>query len=296
MRFGLYGKNRLTEMLRFSILIPSLMLCFRTACRADVAQPQTVEASNQSSSTAVDFSVGPRRLEIGLGASDLSGSFGGSKTTNINTDLVTASYRIDDVRLIASLPWMRIDSPGTAFTGIEGTPIIVDAIGADARKLREGLGDLTLGASYLLPAKLTQSLDVDTSFRIKIPTSRASSGISTGSVDYSFGLTASKAISSFAPIVSVFYRKFGNTQYFQLKDGVSTSIGAAYSILPKTTALVTYDYAQSASAFVSDSHQITSSLTSQLPNSAIRVTAFLSGGLSRGAPGGAAGLGLSLRL
>ncbi len=267
-----------------------------SSCLADPSATENTP-SNAALGPLAAADVGPfKGLEIGVGSSDLSGDFGATKTTNIAAVLATVTYRIDNLRLTGSLPWMRIDSPGAVFTGIEGTPIIVDASGSGGKKPRQGLGDLTFGASYLLPAELTYGIDTDVSFRIKVPTSSKGSDLSTGEIDYSLGGTFTKRIGNIAPLASVFYRKFGNSQQFQLKDGLATSVGAIYAFSLGVDALLTYDYAKRASRYVSDSHQITGSITSVLPHTALRLTSFLSGGLSRGAPAISAGLALSLRL
>ena len=231
-----------------------------------------------------------------MGSSNLSGDFGAGKTTDIAAVLATVNYRVDGVRFVASLPWMRIDSPGAVFTGIEGTPIIADPATIAGRRLRQGLGDLTLGASYLLPPSSTPGIDTDLSFRVKVPTASSASRLSTGEVDYSVGGTFSKTIDRFSPLVSVFYRHFGSGPQFALKDGVATSVGGTYALSPRVIGLLTYDYSQHASAYISDSHQITASLTGVLPKAPLRVTSFISGGLSRGAPGISVGLSFSLKL
>ena len=235
-------------------------------------------------------------IQLDLGSSDLSGDFGAPKTTNIALVQATASYRLDGLRLTASVPWMRIDSPGAVFTGIEGAPIIADPAATASHKVRQGLGDLTLGASYLMPASLTPGFDADLLFRVKAPTATTSSHLSTGSADYAFGGTLTKTVGRFSPLVTAFYRVFGNAPMFPLKDGVLTSVGSIYSVSPGVTALVTYDYAQRASRFISDAHQLSASLSSVIPNTPVRLTSFVSGGLSRGAPAISAGLSLSLRL
>ena len=292
---GAYGRDE-TGRLVLRIALGFACWIWASACLADPSATQNTPSNAAFPPLApADFGL-IKGLEIGVGSSDLSGDFGATKTTNIAAVLATVTYRIDNLRLTGSLPWMRIDSPGAVFTGIEGTPIIVDASRSGDKRLRQGLGDLTFGASYLLPAKLTYGIDTDVSFRIKVPTSSKGSDLSTGEVDYSLGGTLAKRIGNIAPLASVFYRNFGNSQQFQLKDGLATSIGAIYTFSPRVDALLTYDYAKRASHYISDSHQITGSITSLLPHTALRLTSFLSGGLSRGAPAISAGLALSLRL
>ncbi|MHB8287477.1 MAG: transporter, partial [Caulobacteraceae bacterium] len=271
-------------------------LCFVQRSHAEVTTSQAESGSPASSAENNLAMQTLSNISLGFGGSDESGDFGAAKTTNIASTLATVTYRADNLRLTASVPWMRIDSPGAVFTGIEGSPIIANPSTTGGKTLREGLGDLTVGASYLLPATLIQGLDTDLSVRVKIPTATQSSRLSTGEVDYSVGATVSKTIGRYSPLVSIFYRSFGNGPNFQLKNGFATSIGTTYAFSPRIVGLLTYDYAQRASQYIADGHQITTSVTSLLPNSPVRVTAFISGGLSRGAPGISTGISLSLRL
>ena len=294
-RFGYFVRNewmrpRVGLALAVSIGLLSIPGPGRAASQQSAGSPS---GDMPSSAIGVDWF---KDIDLGLGASNLSGNFGTGKTTNISTVLATANYRLDALRIEASLPWMRIDSPGAVFTGIGGSPIIADAAATGGRKLRQGIGDFTLGASYLLPSDLTQGVDIDLLFRVKVPTSPQSSHLSTGETDFSYGATFSKSLGRFAPLASVSYRSFGSGPNFPLKSGFSTSVGTTYAFSTREVGFLTYDYAQRASSFIAASHQVTASLTSRLPNSPLRLTSYISGGLSRGAPGVSAGLSLSISL
>ena len=267
-------------------------ICLPQATRAEAAAVQPQQAPD----AAAPFSSILSHIELGVGSSAWSGDFGAPKTTTIAAVLATAVYRVDGLRLTASVPWMRIDSPGAVFTGVEGTPIIANPGATGGRRLRQGIGDLTLGASYLLPSNFTEGFDTDLSFRVKAPTASKSSDLSTGEVDYSFGATVSRSLGRFIPIASVFYRHFGDGPEFQLKDGVATTVGASYAFSPKAFGMLTYDYSQRASRYISDAHQISASLTAPLLSTPLRVTSFVAGGLSRGAPAVSVGLAFSVNL
>ena len=295
MTSGLFARDSATPFALSAACLSLLFLAPTPGHAEQVVSPGPGSADASAPLTSPSPSVFDH-IQLDVGSSDLSGDFGAGKTTNIAVVQATASYRLDGLRLTASAPWMRIDSPGAVFTGIEGTPIIADPEATGVHKVRQGVGDLTLGASYLLPATLTHGVDADLLFRIKAPTATASSHLSTGSADYAFGSTLTKSVGRFSPLVTVFYRVFGTAPMFNLKNGVLTSIGSTYSFSPGLVGLLTYDYAQRASRFISDSHQISASLSSVIPNTPLRLTSFVSGGLSRGAPAVSAGLSLSLRL
>ena len=235
-------------------------------------------------------------LSVSAGASSWSGDYGGSSDTSITAALVTARYGYRGLRLDATLPYMRIDSAGAVFAGIEGTPVIASPSAGGPRHVHEGLGDLTLGASYQFASADLLGVDLEASGRIKVPTSPVSSGVSTGQVDTAWGLEASRIVGPLVPFASVSYRTFGDTPQWRLRDGAAASIGASYLPTRNLVLNISYDYARSASRFVRDSDEIVGSFSTRLTSSGLRLTGFLSGGLSSGAAAVSGGASLSVKL
>jgi hypothetical protein len=249
----------------------------------------TTDASIQSSGDPLS------NLTLSAGASAWSGDYGAKTNTDIDAVLLGARYKIGDLRLTASAPWMRIDSAGAIFTGIEGTPLIVAPKANAAKTTREGIGDLTLGAAYSLPSASIAGLDVDIFGRIKLPTASRESDLSSRKADYAGGFELSKSWGRIVPFASVSYRSFGDSGGWKLKDGVATSVGTSIILSDRLVGVFSYDYAQRASQFVQDSHEISAGLSARLPHN-LRLTGFAAGGLSNGAAAISGGLSLSLAL
>ena len=234
-------------------------------------------------------------LSLSGGYSRWSGDYGAPTETTIQAALLNARYAIGDFRLTASLPWMRIKSDGTVFTGIGATPLIVAPTIPMGQRMRKGWGDLTLGAAYAVPLDRASGLDLELIGRVKLPTASDASGVSTGKTDYSVGAELSKRMGPLAPFVAVSYRKFGDVPGWDLHDGVSTSVGASYRFQNRVTAVVSYDYSQAASRFVKDSHEIVGAVSLPVADR-LRLTGFGSAGLSKGAADVSGGVSLSVSL
>ena len=240
--------------------------------------------------------VESRPFTLFAGGSAWSGDYGSSTNTTITAALAGVQYRVGGLRLSASLPWMRISSHGAVFTGIDGAPLIVAPSFGPVRTVREGVGDLTLGASYLVPAVTPLGVDIDLRGKVKVPTGSVSKGVSTGKADYAFGAEVSKPLGRFVPAVAVNYRIYGDAGAWKLKDGVAVSASGTYILAHHIAAVATYDYAQAASAYIADSHSVTGAVSAPLAPHGLRLTAFVSKGLSNGAAEVSGGLSLSARL
>ncbi len=264
---------------------------------APPAQAAPVEGS-LSILRPISDAEGP--LTVSAGGSAWSGDFGAPTDTTISAALLSARYRLGNWRLSASLPYMRIDSAGAVFTGIDGAPVIVAPFPSTpaAKHVREGVGDLTLGAAYLLPTAPKWGFDLELIGKVKLPTGPHSleSGVSTGRADYAFGAEVSKPIGRWIPFASATYRDFGSNSQWKLRDGYAASTGVSYVFNDRIVGLVSYDFAQSASRYIGDSHEISASASARLTRTGLRLTGFASAGLSRGAADVTGGLSLSFSL
>lgn len=231
---------------------------------------------------------------LSLGTSYASGDFGADTNTNIWATALGARYSLGALRLNASIPYMRIRSNGTVFTGIDSTPVVVGR-GTGPRLVHKGLGDLTLGASYALPA-MAEDTEIEVSGRIKLPTASNSSGLSSGKVDYSAGIQATRIVGKMAPFVSATYRIFGDSRDLRLNDGIAASAGTSLSVGERTILLVSYHFAQKASYLVSDAHELFAGASHGFAGNRLRLSGYLTAGLSSGAAAGSGGVSLSVRL
>lgn len=270
---------------------------------ADPRQPIGFRPGSPSNGTStVSPSTVPENFEpadpgalpfsLSLGTLYASGDFGTDTRTTIWSSALSARYRAGDLRLSASLPWMRIRSNGVLFTGIDSTPILVATDAQASRRTNSGLGDLTLGAAYTL-APAGSDVEVELSGRVKLDTATRSSRLSSGERDYALGVQVTKALGRFAPFVSATYRILGDTPVYRLDDGFAGSAGTSMMVGEETYLLASYHYAARATRLVDDSHELFAGVSGRLKNTPLRLTGFATAGLSNGAPGTSAGLSLS---
>ena len=295
MRSGCSGRSEIRSMR--DLLAGAAGLVMLAAAGPVLAQsaPSTVTAASDADGGS-DASGPISHLSLSAGGSAWSGDYGAPTSTEIRAALLNARYAMGDLRLTASLPYMRIKSNGTVFTGIGATPLIVAPTIPMGQRKREGWGDLTLGASYRLPLPPSTGFDFELTGKVKLATASAASGVSTGQTDYSVGGELSKPMGALVPFVSVTWRQFGDAPGWDLRNGVATSVGASYVFANRMTAVLSYDYAQAASRFVSDAHEIGAAVSIPVYNDRLRLTAFGSRGLSKGAADFSGGLSLSVNL
>jgi hypothetical protein len=233
-------------------------------------------------------------LTFSVGDTNWTGNFGAPQQTDINALLFGLRYAIGDLRLTASEPYMRIKSAGEIFTGVEGSPLVAAPAFSAVKTVRDGWGDVSLGASYLLPSN-PWGVDLELLSRFKIATASRKSRLSTGGDDYALGGEASKVMGRFAPFVSVTYRSFGGSAALGLKDGAETQIGSTYIFPAGLVGGLSYDYAQRTSRLVQDSQEFVANLSGRVVRN-VRLSGFISKGLSSGAADVSGGLSLSLGL
>lgn len=234
----------------------------------------------------------PSDFVLSLGTLYASGDFGTNSNTSIVSSAVGARLRTGGLRLTASLPWMRIRSNATIFTGIDSTPVLVATDSVARRRTTRGFGDLTLGAAYsLVPSE--SDVELELSGRVKLDTATRSSGLSSGEKDYAVGVQVTKPVGRLGPFVSATYRSLGDSVAFRLRDGFAGSVGSSILVGERTFLLASYHYAEAATRLVRDAHELFVGGSMPVARTRLRVTAFGTAGLSRGAAGRSAGISLS---
>jgi hypothetical protein len=241
-----------------------------------------MERISQSDSIA-DFSLGTIYAE---------GKFGTGSKTSIWSSALGARLHLGNATLTASLPWMRIRSRSTIFTGIDATPVLVAPNTSAVRRTTDGFGDLTLGASYII-APESSPFEVELSGRAKINTATERSGLSSGENDYALGTDVSGTMGKVTPFVSFSYRLLGDTTAYRLRDGPAASAGASYALGSNSFLLASYHYSRAATRLVDDAHELFAGISTRIPRSPLRVTSFATAGLSRGAAAASGGLAIS---
>lgn len=229
-----------------------------------------------------------------LGGTVWAGNFGTSSDTAITAVAATVRYQIDGLRINAQLPWMRISSAGAVFTGIGGTPLLVAPSVAASRRVRQGVGDLTLGASYLLVNEDHLPFNLEFIGRLKLPTAANGSGLSTGKTDYSVGTELSRTIGSITPALSANYRVFGDPVGWDLRNGMEVAASVTAPLAQIGTMYASYTYTEAASRMINDGQEVTVGLSAPVLRERVRLTAISGAGLSKGAADFMAGAAVTI--
>jgi len=256
-----------------------------TATVSPTTVAQALSRPDDAASNGRDVSFG-----LSLGTSLAGGNFGSAQGARMLSTALGARVALGTLRLSASIPYLNIRSRGLIYSGIDSTPVVA-APGTGPKIKHDGLGDITLGAAYTLLGG--SAPEIELSGRVKLPTATNSSQLSTGKTDYSAGIQVTQLVGRFAPFVSGTYRIFGDPKAINLRNGIAASAGTAVLVDERSTALFSYHYAKGATRLVRDSHELFAGISTKLMSTQLRVTAFVTGGLSKGAASTSGGLSFS---
>lgn len=199
--------------------------------------------------------------------------------------------------LSASLPWHRIEAPGNVVGGGGGgplgLPILVDPTQPASRNVREGIGDLRLGAGYALPS--LAGIELSLNGQIKLPTASAERGIGTGETDLSVGAEASRSFGAVTPYVAFAYTMPGEPAAYDLRNAFSARGGLGVQLGRGVRGNLAYSHAESISAGLPDERMISTGINAALSRS-LSLGLYGNAGLSDGAPDVGAGVSLGIRI
>ena len=261
----------------------------------DLAAAQTATPGSATNSETVIEAIEGERVSVSLssGVDYSAGDYGAADKTKIL--VVPMSLRVGrgPLRLSATLPYLRIDSPGNIVGGGAGGPIIIDPNAPATRTVRKGLGDLSIGGTYTVPTQIL-GFDLDLSGRIKLPTSSKRKSLGTGKTDYQIRGELSRQFGTWTPFASVGYRFLGDPAGVDLRNSVSTSIGTT-KLVGSTVFIASYDYARATTDAVEDAHELFGAVSGRLTKS-LNWTTYGVAGLSEGSADYGIGLLVTLRL
>jgi hypothetical protein len=261
------------------------------AVAASIATVAAAPAAAQE--TRAVRSVPAVGLSFTTGADYSIGDYGAAENTNILVVPLNVRATTGGLRLSATLPYLRIDGPGNIVGGGEGGPILVDPRAPSPRQVREGLGDLTLGATYSLPSEALTGFDVDIGGRVKLPTASQADRLGTGKADFSVMTDISRPIGNMAPFVTLGYRMPGSPEGVDLRNSVFGSVGTSVVAGPAVF-IASYDYAGATNPLSQDSHNLFGAVSGPVANR-LNLTGYGTVGLSKGAPDFGVGLLLTVR-
>jgi hypothetical protein len=221
------------------------------------------EGSSLTATTGIDYS---------------SGDYGTGVDTNILVVPMSLRYKTGNIRLTATLPWLRINGSSAIVGGGSGG-IIIDPNAP--RSTRSGLGDLTIGAAYMIPEEQL-GFNLDLSARVKVPTASRSKALGTGKVDVTTSAEISKTFGALTPFVNVGYRMPGDPDGFELHNAWTASGGMSVAA-GKSVIIASYDYRESTSDLARDSHELFGAFSTPFARK-LTFTLYGTAGLSEGAP------------
>jgi hypothetical protein len=232
-------------------------------------------------------------IEVSSGVEYQEGDYGTGQKVRTLSAPAAVKISAGRLQLSATLPYRRVDAPANvvASGGLLGLPIILDPTKpAAGRTRREGIGDLTVGASYGIPSRLA---DLRLSGEVKLPT--ASRGLGTGKADYAVGADISKTVGRVTPFAGASYVMPGDPERYSLRNSLAFRGGVAAQIGSNAQGYIAYNHAQRISPQVPDDQRVTSGVDAAVSDR-LSVGVYGAAGLSKGSPDVAAGLKLGIRL
>lgn len=186
------------------------------------------------------------RLKASVGYHYSRGDYTGSDITTIQYVPLVLTADVDRWRAQLTLPYLHLDGPAGIIEGPNGPIETTDGTS-------DGLGDLLVRSSYLLPLQSWLPHDwgseawvpyVDVIGLVKFPTASRSDGLGTG--EYDFGLEAGLTwtIGRFTPFANAGYRFLGSPPGTHLDDVFTGSVGAMYQFLATLGGGLLLDYRQ----------------------------------------------------
>lgn len=136
----------------------------------------------------------------------------------------------------AMFSWLRITGPSAAaLTGGDG------GLTRPTSASESGVGDIYLDATHRSGA-LGGGLNLDTTFRVKLPTADERRGLGTGEPDYYAQVTAYRTFGDLTPFASGGYRVLGDSERYTLRDGAYASAGAHLRTSNRTVLTASFDW------------------------------------------------------
>ncbi len=231
--------------------------------------------------------------ELSAGLQYQTGDYGTGQRIESASVVIGARVMAGRVVLSGSVPYTRIDAPGNVVTGgggLLGLPIIVDPSRPATRVRRKGLGDVRLGAAWILPVK---AVDVGAIAQVKLPT--AGKGLGTGRTDYAFGAEISKPLGKAIPFAIVTYTFPSDPEGYPLRKTWGGQAGVNAALRTGVTAQLAYGYAQNPGAAMAAEQQLSARVTAGITEG-LAVSLQGGAGLSRSAPDAAAALQIGWRI
>ena len=176
-------------------------------------------------STGFDYVAGKYGATCALNIHALNCTTTGTTVVEIPA---TAMLQLDRLRVEATVPYVDIEGPGK-FAGNIGIPVVVAPSTADP-KHRSGLGDISLGAAFLVVREGTVLPAIEIAGVTKLPS--AGSGLGTGKYDYGAQVNLYRTLApGLTAYGSLGYLWVGDINTIQLHSGAHATAGADFKFL-----------------------------------------------------------------
>jgi len=233
-------------------------------------------------------------LSLSTGVDYTQGHYGDDERTEILYVPVTFAYLFDELALTpypndlfelkVTLPWVSVEGP----TVPDGQGQVSDG-GPNANDQRHGLGDIVVGASYLLfPPADSRLPALELSGRVKTPSADEGKGLGTGEPSYTVQVDLYRRFGAITPLVTAGYRISDAS-----REVAFTSVGASVRVAEELSGGLLYDWSQGAVSDQGHVHELFPYLTIRTGEH-VRVTPYSVIGLSPDAADW--GVGLQLKL
>ncbi len=162
------------------------------------------------------------------------GKYGGQSDTTVLSIPLDLTVQIDRLRLQATLPYLDVRGPGVFAGGV--------VVGGNSPvTTRTGLGDLNVGAAYLLTRDSTEIPAVEIAGTVKVPT--ANSSLGTGKFDYTAQANLYHSLTGRLMVFgSIGYQWLSSFRTYTLKNGVLASAGVNYKAADDTSVGLSASY------------------------------------------------------
>jgi hypothetical protein len=234
-----------------------------------------------------DASDGDLNFSTGIDYS--SGRYAQPQTTDIVVGLSDLELTAGNFRFSASVPYLNIVGPAYVVVGSGGAPVLINPKAESNATVRDGWGDLGIGATYTWLPDDPDGYEFDFTGRTKFATANASKGLSTGEMDVSFSVDVSRQIGAWSPFVTFGYLIPGSPSAYSLSSAPQFSIGSSVQLTDKFVATASFDFNGAISSSLADAQQLFAS-GSWLCSDSLSFTVYAETGFTSGAPSVGTGL------
>jgi hypothetical protein len=282
------------------------------------AQPAMAQQQVATEEKAKESDSGVLRVSTGINYS--TGKYGELAATDVISAPISVKYSKDNFSIRVSVPYVRIDGPGSLIQTPEGRDggsggrtdnsgpgsansgrgssgsgdvEVDDSSGVPVSSRRSGFGDVVVGATYSF--ELGSGFYLDAAGKVKLPTAAKSKRLGTGKVDVTAALDLVKEVGA-ATVYVHGRRKFaGNSTAVPLRDTWGAGGGASVRTGGGVTIGADYDWQQSSLVGNQPSSEVTGWASFRVAKG-FNLSVFGSTGLNSNSTDFAGGLTLSIRL